>query len=146
MLALQPNKSIVRGNFTFNIIARAAPAAICVVLNVILTAALNRVTGISQAELSTIAVYITSFICLMLIVRLSIPFNALRGTMLALSVAGLGIAFVFFSKLFMLACLGQNAMIMFCIFSAATLVLFNVLYNIADKMIEKNKNKIYGKK
>ena len=37
-------------------------------------------------------------------------------------------------------------MIMFCIFSAATLVLFNVLYNIADKMIEKNKNKIYGKK
>ena len=146
VLALQPNKSIVRGNFTFNIIARAAPAAICVVLNVILTAALNRVTGISQAELSTIAVYITSFICLMLIVRLSIPFNALRGTMLALSVAGLGIAFVFFSKLFMLACLGQNAMIMFCIFSAATLVLFNVLYNIADKMIEKNKNKIYGKK
>ena len=146
VLALQPNKNIVRGNFTFNIISRALPAAICVVLNIILTAALSRVFGISSAELSTIAVYVTSLICLMLIVRLSIPFNALRAAMLALSVAGLLIAFIFFDWFFMLVQLGQNALIMLGIFSAATIILFNVLYSIADRYIEKFKNKPFSSK
>ena len=36
VLALQPNKNIVKGNFTFNIIARALPAALCVALNIII--------------------------------------------------------------------------------------------------------------
>lgn len=139
VLALQPNKNIVRGNFTFNIISRAAPAAICVVLNIILTAALSGVSGISQGELSTIAVYINAFICLMLVVRLSIPINALRGSMIAISVAGLAIAFVFFGWLFYLVPLGTNAFIMLGIFGAAALVIFNVLYNVADRLIEKNK-------
>ncbi len=145
VLALQPNKNIVRGNFTFNIISRALPAAICVVLNIILTAALSQVFVISSAELSTIAVYVTSMICLMLIIRLSIPFNALRAGMLTLSVAGLAIAFIFFDWFFMLVPLGQNALIMLGIFAAATIVLFNVLYSIADRYIEKFKNKPFKK-
>ena len=141
VLALQPNKNIVRGNFTFNIISRALPAAICVVLNIILTASLSQLFGISQAELSTIAVYITSLICLLLIVRLSIPFNALRGAMLALSVIGLLIAFIFFHWFFMLVPLCFNATVMLIIFAAATVILFNVLYQIADHYIEKFKRK-----
>lgn len=141
VLALQPNKNIVRGNFTFNIIARAAPAAVCVVLDVILTAALSGVFHISQEELSTIAVYVTAFICLMLIVRLSVPFNLLRGAMLALSVTGLAIAFVFFSGFFMLVPLSSDAIVMLVAFMGATALLFNVLYNVADHYIEKFKQK-----
>ena len=141
VLALQPNKNIVRGNFTFNIISRAAPAALCVVLTVILTAALSGVFGITQAELSTIAVYITSLICLLLIVRLSIPFNPLRVAMLAVSVIGLSIAFIFFSSFFMLVLLSTNAIIMLVVFSLVIALLFNVLYNVADHFIEKFKRK-----
>ena len=141
VLALQPNKNIVRGNFTFNIIARAAPAAICVVICVILTAVLSGVSQVSQAELSTMAVYLTSLICLLLIVRLSVPFNALRGGMLALSVLGLGIAFVFFADFFMLVPLGKGALILLCIFAGGSALLFNLLYNVADYYIEKFKNK-----
>lgn len=139
VLALQPNRNIVRGNFTFNILARALPAALCVVLSIILTASLCQSFGVSQEELSTIAVYITSMICLLLIVRLSIPFNALRGAMLALSVLGLGIAFVFFDRFFMLVPLSQSAVIMLAVFALAAAVLFNLLYNVADHYIEKSK-------
>ena len=144
VLALQPNKNIVRGNFTFNIVARAAPAAICVILNVILTAVCSEVLGISQGELSTVAVYMTALVCLMLIVRLSIPFNALRSAMLAVSVIGLGIAFVFFRDFFSLEILGQSAVIMLAIAVVITVVLFNVLYNIADYYIRKFKNEPIG--
>lgn len=146
VLALQPNKNIVRGNFTFNIIIRALPAAICVVLNIILTAVLSRAFAITPEELSTIAVYITSLICLMLILRLSIPLNALRTAMLVLSVAGLLIAFIFFGWFFMLVQPGQTALTMLLIFAAATVALFNILYSVADRYIEKFKNKSFSKK
>ena len=139
VLALQPNKNIVRGNFTFNIIARALPASICVVLNIVLTASLSGVFGISQQELSTIAVYMTALIGLMLIIRLCIPFNLLRGAMLFLSVAGLTIAFLFFADFFNLAPLSDNALIMLAVYAGATILIFNLLYQFADHFIEKFK-------
>ena len=139
VLALQPNKNIVRGNFTFNIIARAAPAALCVSLNIILTAALIDLTNISAPELTTIAVYTTSLICLMLIVRLSIPFNALRIGMLSMSVAGFMIAFIFFRSFFTLADLSYNGWWMLLWFALGSVILFNILYHIADRYIEKFK-------
>ena len=141
VLALQPNKNIVRGNFTFNIIARAAPASICVSLNIILTAALSGMTNISQAELTTISVYTTALICMMLIVRLSIPFNALRIGMLCMSIAGFAIGFIFFRSFFMLADLSENGWWMLLIFAVSSVLIFNVLYWIADHYIEKFKNK-----
>ena len=141
VLALQPNKNIVRGNFTFNIIARAAPAALCVSLAIIMTAALSSVFGITQGEVSTVAVYVTALICLMLIIRLSVPFNALRASMLCLSVGGLAIAFVFFGRFFMLAELSGGAWIMLAVFASAAVILFNVLYQIADHYIEKFKRR-----
>lgn len=139
VLALQPNKNIVRGNFTFGIIARAAPAALCVVLNIILTAALSGSFGITQGEVTTIAVYLTSLVCLMLILRLSLPMNLLRGAMLCASVVGLGIAFVFFRGFFMLADLGTSAVTMLLICGAASVIVFNLLYQLADHYIEKFK-------
>ena len=140
VLALQPNKNIVRGNFTKNIIARALPAALCVVLNVLAAAILSVTLQMPHAEISTIAVYVTSLTCYLLVLRLSIPINALRTTMLALSLSGLTIAFIFFGKLFNLVFLSPAAILALCIMSCCTLVIFNILYNIADKMIEKDKN------
>ena len=139
VLALQPNKNIVRGNFTYNIITRAAPAAICIALNILVTALLSDPLGLSHAELSTMAVYTTSLIGLMLIVRLCIPFNAPRGAMLALSTAGIIIATIFFRDFFKLTALSQSALIMQVITAVVIIVLFNLLYHFADKMIEKHK-------
>ncbi len=139
VLALQPNRNIVRGNFTFNIITRAAPASICIALNIILTALLSSALGLSQAELSTMAVYTTSLIGLMLIVRLCVPFNALRGGMLALSAAGLVIAMVFFGDFLKLSPLSQPALILQIAAAVFFVILFNVLYHFANQMIEKRK-------
>ncbi len=146
VLALQPNKNIVRGNFTFNIIARAAPAGICVSLTIILAATLHNITNISQEELTTIAVYTTSLICMMLIIRLSIPFNPLRIGMVIMSCAGFAIAFVFFRSFFMLTDLDEAGLRMLLLFAVGSIILFNVLYQIADHYIEKLKNKPAVKK
>lgn len=141
VLALQPNKNIVRGNFTFNIITRAAPAALCISLNIIISALLSGTLGISQEELSTIAVYITSLVCLLLVIRLSIPLNPLRGAMLAVSVIGMTIAFIFFRGFFNLTALSVNAVILVAISAVVFFLLFNLLYDIANKQIEKFKRR-----
>ena len=141
VLALQPNNNIVRGNFTFNIIARAAPASLTISLCVIMSAMLRNIINIDQQEVTTIAVYTTALICLMLIVRLSIPFNALRIGMLCLSVAGFAIAFIFFRDFFILTDLSVNGWWLQLIFFAGSILVFNVLYHIADKYINKFKNK-----
>ena len=141
VLALQPNKSIVRGNFTFNIIARAAPAALCVSISTILVAALRHIINISAQELNTIAVYTTALICLMLIVRLSIPFNALRVGMICLSVFGFAIAFIFFRSFFSLTELSEAGWWTLLIFASCTAILFNLLYHFADRLIDKDKKK-----
>ena len=140
VLALQPNKNIVRGNFTKNIIARALPAALCVVINVLAAAILSVTLQMPHAEVSTIAVYVTSLTCFLLVLRLSIPINALRAAMLAVSLSGLSIAFVFCGKLFNLIFLSPMAILTLCIMACCTLVIFNVFYNVADKIIEKDKN------
>ena len=72
VLALQPNKNIVRGNFTKNIIARALPAALCVVINVLAAAILSVTLQMPHAEVSTIAVYVTALTCFLLVLRLSL--------------------------------------------------------------------------
>lgn len=140
VLALQPNKNIVRGNFTKNIIARALPAALCVVINVLAAAILSVTLQMPHAEVSTIAVYVTSLTCFLLVLRLSIPINALRAAMLAVSLSGLSIAFVFCGKMFNLIFLSPMAILTLCIMACCTLVIFNVFYNVADKIIEKDKN------
>ena len=139
VLALQPNRNIVRGSFAFGIVARALPAALCVVMNIILAAAMSASLGITQGEVTTIAVYTTSLICLMLILRLSLPMNLLRGAMLFSSAAGLMIAFMFFGGFFMLSALSTNAVTMLLIFAALTVIVFNLLYQVADHYIEKFK-------
>lgn len=141
VLALQPNKNIVKGNFTFNIIARALPAALCVALNIIIAEIFCKNLGIEFAQFSTISVYVTALTCLLLVIRLSLPLNALRGAMLFVSIAGIAIAFTFFGWLFSLTMLSTNAIILLAVLAAGTIIVFNILYNIASKLIEENKNK-----
>lgn len=139
VLALQPNKQRVSGNFTFNIISRAAPAAICVIANIIVTSVIGGMFGIPHSEFSTISVYLTALSCLLLIVRLSFPFNLLRFGMFCVSVSGLVIASVFFGSFFSLAPLSTGGLIFLIICTLLTVLVFNLLYDLAHHIIHLNK-------
>ncbi len=137
VLALQPNKNIIKGNFTLNIIARALPAAFCVIANIIATALMSSLFTLSTEEFSTISVLMTALSCLLLVIRLSIPFNLLRGAMVALSVAGVTIGCGFFGHFFSISALSIEGVIMLLAFAVATAIVFNLLYNLAQNIIAK---------
>ena len=143
VLALQPNKNIIKGNFTFNIIMRALPAAVCVIINIIIIAIFSstNIVPISAAELSTISVYVTALSGMLLIIRLSIPFNALRVAMILFCTAGFVIGSTFFGNLFGLSQLSTDSILTLIVFSVATAIVFNVLYSINNRLISRFKNK-----
>ena len=144
VLALQPNNSIVRGNFTRNIIARALPAAGMVFLNIVSVVMTSAFLSVSHEEFSTISVSLTALVCMLLVIRLSLPLNVLRTGMLVVSGAGLTIAFVFFGELFNLVFLSSRAIALISILAVLTIVVFNLFYNIADHYIQKDKNKPFN--
>ncbi len=139
VLALQPNKNIIKGNFTLNIIARAIPSAFCVIMNIIALAVICSCISL-QAEFSTICVYMTAISCFLLVLRLSLPLNLLRGTMLSISLSGLLIGCLLFGGFFSLIKLSFNGIVLLIIMTVITILVFNVLYNIAQNLIEKHKN------
>lgn len=137
VIALQPNKNIIKGNFTFNIIARAMPAALCVILNIIISAFVSAHISLPTAEFSTVCVYLTALSGLLLVIRLSVPFNILRSTMLVVCSLAIVLGSLFFGNLFSLSPLGFDALAVFAALSASTVIIFNLFYCAAQKLIKK---------
>lgn len=138
VLALQPNDNRIKGNFTAKIFAHAIPSAVCVILNIILIISMGSFFGVSNPdELSTLCVYLTALSCFLLVVRLSLPINLLRGVMLAVSISGVVLGSLFFSSLFSVVPLSAQGLIMLAVLAVVTLILFNVMYNINRQIIKK---------
>ena len=122
-----------------NIIARAIPSAFCVSMNIIAMAVISNWVNIAL-EFSTICVYLTALSCLLLVIRLSLPLNLLRGLMLAISMTGIIIGCLLFGEFFSFVKLSLNGIVILVISAVITIIIFNVLYNIAQHLIEKHKN------
>lgn len=133
VLALQPNNNIIKGNFTVNIIARAMPSALCVIANIIILAVTSKFINLSTGEFSTISVYLTALSCMLIVLRLSIPANKFRMIMLVFCTAVFILGSVIFGELFSLVALSINGIAVLSVFAAVTIIVFNVLYNIAQK-------------
>lgn len=99
-LALQGNKSIIRGKFLSNVIARAVPGGIALVLGVMsmylynVFIPLGEVTTGYPPELISMMVITITCVGMMVLFKQCEPFNAFR-TVLMLGVIALTVAFFF---------------------------------------------------
>ena len=133
VLALEPNKDRIRGNFLRNIITKAIPGSISVVLVVVVSCIVSFALGFSQEQFSTLCVLLTVVSGLNMIVRLSIPFNPIRIAMIIVCVAGLLIGVFGFTNLFMLAPFTVDMVAVAIILAVVISVIFNILFNIAQR-------------
>lgn len=138
VLALQPNDNRIKGNFTAKIFAHAIPSAMCVILNIILIISTGNIFGVSNPnELSTLCVYLTALSSFLLVVRLSLPINLLRGVMLALSVSGVVLGSLFFSSLFSVVPLSVQGLIMLAVLGIGTIIIFLFMNYICSRIIKR---------
>ena len=87
ILALEPNKERVKGKFIGNVISKSIPTALTVILNIVIVLILNIFLKLPSQIYSTICVILTVLTGFMLIIKISRPFNILRGILLPTLVA-----------------------------------------------------------
>ena len=131
VLALEPNRDLIRGEFLRNVITRAVPGAICVITSVVIAVVFSYVTGLSQDQFSTLCVILTCVSGVNLVIRLSIPFNYIRVALLVVILAGLLLGIFVFGPVFMLVPLTADMGLLALIAAVFVTVLFNILFNIA---------------
>lgn len=100
VLALEPNHERVRGNFFINVMSQALPPALVVIFATIINVISHITFGTSPVEYSTIQVIILAFTGIMLITKISLPFNALRTALLIVCSTGIILGITVFSWFF----------------------------------------------
>ena len=135
VLALQPNKERVKGNFFLNVISKSIPSAITVVLNVIFVMIIGYLFHLTDNEISTMAISLVAFTGFILLFKLCYPFNKLRlifyiGLILLFLINIIGL-----NKIYDLVMLDTNMFIIVAIIYIFDIILFRQLTYLCNKRI-----------
>ncbi len=78
ILALEPNESVVKGRFLDNVLNKAIPPAITIVLNICIIVLASNICNLSTSATSTLSVTIVGYTSFILLYKISKPLNPLR--------------------------------------------------------------------
>ena len=143
VLALEPNKERVKGNFMVKIIANALPTGLAVFSTVFLFLVLTKNAGFSTTELSTITVVITTVIMLVYQYKLCKPFNTIRRLLLGTMITIFVVEMIFFRDFFNLASLDLGMWMLTFILVVIGTMLWRC-YNLLFEYLS-NHNKTFNK-
>lgn len=122
LLALEPNYDLVKGSFFKNVMKRALPGGVLIVINVMLAIYLGKVLSLSDLQVSTLSVIMVAAVSFTVLFRVCRPWNLYRAAMFALLLAGFVLAFLLFGDFFFFTALTKEMCIL-----AAGQFLFTVL-------------------
>lgn len=133
VLALEPNKDRVRGDFLRNVVTFALPGAVMIIVSVLAACLGAWMLGLSQEQFATLCVVLSSVAGMNLVIRLSMPYNWIRAALTVVCLAGLLIGiFVtpwFFSLTAFSAAMAGMALALSLIITGV----FQLLYNFAKR-------------
>lgn len=129
VLALEPNHERVRGSFLGNVLARSMPGSIAVILAVGVASGVLERFGLSRMEVSTVCVLLTCLVGFSLIVRISLPLNALRSALLVVVVGIIAFGCTVAGRFFEISPLTPTMLVSIAVIGAVALVIFNLLFN-----------------
>ncbi len=135
VLALQPNHNRIQGRFMKNVILRSYPGSIMVVANIIVLICFSG--QLSFPEFSTLSVILTALIGVNMVIRLSIPINALRAALIVVVIAGLSVGILCFTELFNFVLPTGFALNLLIILAIISIVVYNVIYTLSTRLLIK---------
>lgn len=124
VLALEPNSDRIKGNFFINVISKSIPAALTVILNIVFVMIASYVFGLNHLQSSTIAVLLTGFTGLMLLFKISLPFNAIRTALFAVCTGGMVLGLTVFRGIFSVNPFDWKVMAVFLVLAGVSILLF----------------------
>ena len=127
VLALEPNKKLVRGNFLFKVFAKALPTALTVVFNVVIVSAFSSVFGLSYELQSTLSVVITTITGLYYLFKICYPLNLYRGTLFGVMFTGFIYCLFFQPEFFNLVPMNNVGWLIVIILTLASFTVYKFL-------------------
>lgn len=124
VLALEPNNDRIQGNFFINVISKSIPAALTVIFNIVFIMIASYMFGLNHLQSSTIAVLLTGFTGLMLLFKISIPFNAIRTALFAVCTGGTVLGLTVFRDMFSVNPFDWKVMALFLVLAVVSILLF----------------------
>lgn len=135
VLALEPNRERIRGTFLLNIIKKAIPGALTMVLNILFLEAINFFVGLPLEQVSTVAVIVTGITMLMILFRVCMPFNAKHVVLFSAMCLVFLFALVFFGGLFHITVLTAPMILILIPLLLATLSMFVMFLHLIERIL-----------
>lgn len=120
LLALQPNKNIIKGHFLSNVMIKALPAGITDFLVVGALVIFGQVFEVTESDISTACTMLIAIVGFMILYHISKPMNVLRWCIWGGCIAGLIICSLFLSDLFAVGRMSGKCIMLFVIFTIVT--------------------------
>ncbi len=127
VLALQPNKELIRGDFLVNVILKALPAGLADFIMLAAISIHGNILGMSNEQISTVAIVILLFIGLAALVRICRPFDGIRILLCLAMAAGIVICVLNFKGIFAITTVNTIMLRMIIMYALIAGVLFCIM-------------------
>ena len=134
LLALEPNKERIQGNFLKNVLLKAFPAGLTDLFAVGSLVVCGDVFALPSADIATAATLLLAVVGFMILIRISHPFNWIKYGILAFNILGLIGCGFFLKKLFAMNAMSSIVILLLIVFAFASATLFRFLSVIAEKL------------
>ena len=142
ILALEPNKERVKGNFFLNILKKSLPGGITIVLNIIIVMVLATTFNIDNDQISTTCVLLVSMTGFILLFKICGKFNFLRKVMFAsLLIAYIALSFGL-AEIFEFVLLKPILVLYLFLLFLVDIGLFTILSDTIEKLVDRYQDKI----
>lgn len=127
VLALQPNKELIRGDFLVNVILKALPAGLADFIMLAAISIHGNILGMSNEQISTVAIVILLFIGLAALVRICRPFDGIRILLCLAMAAGIVICVLNFKGIFAIATVNMIMLRMIIMYALIAGIFFCIM-------------------
>ena len=144
VLGLEPNKTRVRGSFLTNVLKRALPASLAVIMAAALDIFVARVFGFNQLTLSTMCLLTSCAASVSLIWRISQPLTPLRVVLFVFVVVGILAGVIGFPQLLSIANLSTGEAVILLAIIVFTCTVFFKLATMMDSLKPRRRHAATG--
>ena len=145
ILALEPNKERIKGKYIVNVIRKSIPGAMTMVFNIVALAIVCSFIHFNSTEISTLAVMITGFAGLLVLLKVSLPFNWIRCALFFTMLGAFIFAIFILKDLFSLASITLPIFYCFLVLAGFAIIVFVLFSLLIDKLLSKQIDRLETK-
>lgn len=143
LLALEPNKSRIKGHFLGNVLLKALPAGLTDFFAVSALVICGHVFNIPSTDIATASTLLIAVVGFMIMIKISHPFNKFKYGILALNIFGLIFCGLFLDSLFAMSDMSNICILLTIVFGFAAESMFRyitIIVEFIQNRMRKKKN------